>query len=93
MNRNFFKTSSSVHYSALPVAGGLFFIMQYLIASADPRFDDAKQRTKLADIHMPEREIDTNVKEQKPEKVDDPGRAAAGSWIRRTWIWIWMSRW
>lgn len=56
---------------AIPVAGGLFFIMQYLIATADPQIDDSKQR-KLADIHMPEREIDTNVKEQKPDKVDDP---------------------
>jgi len=56
---------------AIPVAGGLFFIMQYLIATADPEIDDKKQR-KLADIHMPEREIDTQVKEQKPDKVDDP---------------------
>jgi protein TonB len=56
---------------AIPVAGGLFFIMQYLIATADPQIDDTKRR-KLADIHMPEREIDTNVKEAKPDKVDDP---------------------
>ena len=56
---------------AIPVAGGLFFIMQYLIATADPKIDDTKRR-KLADIHMPEREIDTNVKEVKPDKVDDP---------------------
>jgi periplasmic protein TonB len=55
---------------ALPVAGGLFFIMQYLIASADPKIDDKKQ-TKLADIYMPEREIKTEI-EQKIEKVDDP---------------------
>ncbi len=56
---------------AVPVAGGLFFIMQYLILSADIKIDDSKQR-KLADIHMPEREIETNVNEQKPDKVDDP---------------------
>jgi protein TonB len=56
---------------ALPVAGGLFFIMQYLIATADPKIDDSKTR-KVADIHMPDREIDTNIKEQKPDKVDDP---------------------
>lgn len=56
---------------AIPVAGGLFFIMQYLIATADPKIDDTKQR-KLADIHMPEREIETNVKEAKPDKVEDP---------------------
>lgn len=56
---------------AIPVAGGLFFIMQYLIATADPEIDDSKQR-KLADIHMPEREIETQVEEQKPDKVEDP---------------------
>jgi protein TonB len=56
---------------ALPVAGGLFFIMQYLIATADPKIDDTKQ-CKLADILMPEREIETNLKEQKPDKVEDP---------------------
>lgn len=56
---------------AVPVAGGLFFIMQYLILSADPQIDDSKQH-KLADIHMPEREIETNVNERKPDKVDDP---------------------
>ena len=56
---------------ALPVAGGLFFIMQYMIAMADPDIDDKKQR-KLADIHMPEREIETNLAEAKPDKPDDP---------------------
>ena len=56
---------------AIPVAGGLFFLMQYLITSADPDIDDEGTQ-KIADIHMPEREIDTNVKEQKPEKVEDP---------------------
>ncbi len=70
MNRNFFRLLIG-GLLAIPVAGGLFFIMQYLIATADPKIDDTKQR-KLADIHMPEREIDTNVKEQKPDKVDDP---------------------
>lgn len=56
---------------AVPVAGGLFFIMQYLIASADLQIDEGDTR-KLADIHMPEREIETNVNEQKPEKADEP---------------------
>jgi periplasmic protein TonB len=56
---------------AIPVAGGLFFIMQYLIATADPQIDDSGAR-KVADIHMPDREIETNLKEQKPDKVDDP---------------------
>jgi len=55
---------------AIPVAGGLFFIMQYLIASADPKIV-TKEKTRLADIHMPEREIETQI-EQKPDKVDDP---------------------
>jgi len=55
---------------AIPVAGGLFFIMQYLIASADLNIDDSKQR-KVADIHMPERQIETNVAEEKPDKPDE----------------------
>lgn len=70
MNRNLFRLLIGA-ILALPVAGGLFFIMQYLIATADPKIDDSKQR-KLADILMPEREIDVNLKEQKPDKVDDP---------------------
>jgi len=56
---------------AIPVAGGLFFIMQYLIATADPKIDDTKTN-KLADIHMPDREIETNLNEAKPDKPDDP---------------------
>lgn len=70
MNRNLFRLLIGA-LLALPVAGGLFFIMQYLIATADPKIDDSKQR-KLADILMPEREIETNLKEKKPEKVEDP---------------------
>lgn len=70
MKRNSFRLLIGA-LLALPVAGGLFFIMQYLIASATPEIDDSK-RTKLADILMPEREIETNLKEQKPDKVDDP---------------------
>jgi protein TonB len=70
MNRNLIRLLIG-GVLAVPVAGGLFFIMQYLIASADIKLDDSKQR-KLADIHMPEREIETNVNEQKPDKVDDP---------------------
>ncbi len=56
---------------ALPVAGGLFFLMQYLIATANPDIDE-EERTRLADIVMPERDIDTNVEEQKPDKIEDP---------------------
>ena len=62
MNRNLFRLLIGA-LLALPVAGGLFFIMQYLIAMADPKIDDSKQR-KLADILMPEREIETNLKER-----------------------------
>lgn len=56
---------------AVPVAGGLFFIMQYLIATANPQIDEEKTR-KLPDIFMPERNIETNVAEVKPDKPDDP---------------------
>jgi protein TonB len=69
MNRNLIRLFIG-GLLAIPVAGGLFFIMQYLIASADPQIDTEK-RTKLADIHMPEREIETNI-EQKPDKIEDP---------------------
>ncbi len=55
MNGNFFRLFLGA-LLAIPVAGGLFFLMQYLIASADPDIDDKGTR-KLADIHMPEREI------------------------------------
>jgi protein TonB len=70
MNRNLVRLFIGA-LLAVPVAGGLFFIMQYLIASADPNIDDSKQR-KLADIRMPEREIETNLAEAKPDKPDDP---------------------
>ncbi len=70
MNRNLARLLFGA-LLAIPVAGGLFFIMQYLITTADPKIDDTKRR-KLADIHMPEREIETNVKEVKPDKVEDP---------------------
>lgn len=70
MNNNFARMLIGA-VLALPVAGGLFFIMQYLIASAEPDIDDSKS-FKVADIHMPETEIETNVNEQKPDKPDDP---------------------
>jgi protein TonB len=56
---------------ALPVAGGLLFIMQYLIATANPDIDEEKTR-KLPDIFMPERDIETTIAEVKPDKPDDP---------------------
>ncbi len=70
MSRNLFRLFVGAML-AIPVAGGLFFIMQYLIATADPEIDESETR-KLADIHMPETEIETNLKEAKPDKVDDP---------------------
>ena len=70
MNRNMIRLVIG-GMLAIPVAGGLFFIMQYLIASANPDIDDKKTR-KLADIHMPDRQIETNLAEAKPDKPDDP---------------------
>jgi protein TonB len=70
MNRNSIRLLIGAAL-AIPVAGGLFFIMQYLIATADPKIDDQKTR-KLPDIFMPEREISTNLAEQKPDKPEDP---------------------
>jgi protein TonB len=70
MNRNLIRLAIG-SVLAVPVAGGLFFIMQYLIASADLNIDDTKQR-RLADIHMPIREISTNLAEAKPDKPDEP---------------------
>jgi len=70
MKRNVFRLIIGA-LLAIPIAGGLFFIMQYLIATAEPKIDETKNR-RLADITMPEREIETNVKEQKPDKIEDP---------------------
>ena len=55
---------------ALPVALGLFAIMNSLI---DTEFvqPDIKAR-KVADIVKPDEEIEVNTKQEKPEKVDDP---------------------
>jgi len=55
---------------AVPVAVGLFFLMQSLISS-EYQQEDIDGR-KIADIVVPEREIEVNVKVAKPEKVDDP---------------------
>jgi protein TonB len=52
------------------VAFGLFLLMQSLI-SREYEQDDVENR-KIADIVVPEREIDINVKETKPEKAEDP---------------------
>ena len=55
---------------AIPVAFGLFFIMQSLIDKEYTQ-EETKSR-KIADIVTPDREIDVNTKEVKPEKVEDP---------------------
>ncbi|MEM1191490.1 MAG: energy transducer TonB [Pseudomonadota bacterium] len=55
---------------AIPVACGLFLLMQSLI-DKDYEQEDTKAR-KIADIVVPEREIEVNTKEVKPEKVEDP---------------------
>ena len=89
MNRNFIRLVIG-GLLAIPVAGGLFFIMQYLIASADPKIDDSKQR-KLADIHMPEREIETNTSRSRTRWMIRRSRRRI--WIRRMSIWIWTLRW
>jgi protein TonB len=55
---------------AVPVAVGLFFVMQSLI-DREYEQEDVKSR-KIADIVVPNKEIEVNVKEVKPEKVEDP---------------------
>lgn len=49
----------------------LFVLMPALIEMADKGLDD-KKRTKIADIQMPDVEIETNLKEAKPDKPEDP---------------------
>lgn len=56
---------------AAAVTFALFFLMHSLIFMADTSLDE-KGATKLADIFMPNTDIDTNVKEAKPEKPEDP---------------------
>ena len=55
---------------AVPVAVGLFFVMQSLI---DREYEQEEvQSRKIADIVVPNKDIEVNVKEVKPEKVEDP---------------------
>ena len=49
----------------------LLLLMHTLIATSDRRIDEGVAM-RIADITMPETRIETNVKAQKPEKVDDP---------------------
>jgi len=55
---------------AIPVAISLFFVMHSLI-NRDYEQQDIEAR-KIADIVVPESEIEVNVREAKPEKVEDP---------------------
>jgi protein TonB len=55
---------------AVPVAIALFFIMHSLV-SRDFKQEDVKAR-KIADIVVPDKTIETNLNEVKPEKPDDP---------------------
>ena len=55
---------------AVPVAIGLFYLMQPLV-DRDYKQEDTKAR-KIADIVVPDKVIETNLKEVKPEKVEDP---------------------
>lgn len=55
---------------AIPAALGLLFVMQSLI---DREFEQEEiTARKIADIVTPEREIEVNTKENKPDKVEDP---------------------
>lgn len=56
---------------ALAVTFGLFVLMHSLIA-ANMKEPEEGDPTKIADIHMPETEIETRVETEKPEKPDDP---------------------
>lgn len=55
---------------AIPIAIGLFYIMQSLV-TRDFEQADVKAR-KIADIVVPDKVIETNLKEVLPEKVEDP---------------------
>lgn len=55
---------------AVPVAFGLFFLMQSLI-DKDYEQDDIKA-TKIADIIVPDKEIEVNAKVVKPDEPEDP---------------------
>ncbi|WP_200821288.1 energy transducer TonB [Oceanicoccus sp. KOV_DT_Chl] len=53
------------------VTAGLFYIMPLLIEMADKTLDE-KPAAKIADITMPDRVIESNTKEPKPDKPEDP---------------------
>ena len=56
--------------AAVPIALGLFYLMQSLI---DTQFEQEDVKTrKIADIVVPDNVSETNLKEVLPEKVEDP---------------------
>ena len=57
-------------FLAVPIVIGLFLIMHSLV-NRDFQQEDVKAR-KIADIIVPDKVIETNLKEVLPEKVDDP---------------------
>ena len=50
---------------------GLLLLMHFLIA-AYMRSHEEREDLKVADIHMPERQIETKYDTEKPEKPEDP---------------------
>lgn len=56
---------------AFVVTGALFLLMPTLIEMSDKVLDDRKSR-RITDITMPERQIEANVREVKPDKPKDP---------------------
>ena len=56
---------------AAVVTLALFFLMQGLIAMSGGPMEKGKTR-KIADIHMPEREMEIIQEEKKPEKPEEP---------------------
>lgn len=50
---------------------GLLLLMHFLIA-ADMKAPEEREDRKVADIHMPERQIETKYETEKPEKPEDP---------------------
>jgi protein TonB len=56
---------------SLVATTALFLLMTALIESADNVLDD-KPTQRIVDITMPDREIDTHLKQAKPDKPDDP---------------------
>lgn len=56
---------------AVVVTFGLLFLMHSLI-EADKRAPEEVEQKKVADIHMPERQIETQYDTAKPDKPEDP---------------------